>query len=86
MQSTLALYVTPMCGFCHWVISQIQELGIEVEIRDIYMDENHREALYNARGRLTVPVLRINAEDNEQWMPESRDIVAYLQGLKAAAE
>ncbi len=82
MQPRLALYITPLCGFCHYVMSAIQELGLEVEIRDITADRNDLEDLYQARQRLTVPVLRITTEESDQWMPESRDIVAYLQQLK----
>jgi hypothetical protein len=63
-------------------MSAIRELGLEVEIRNIAADRNHLEDLYHARQRLTVPVLRITTVESDQWMPESRDIVAYLQGLE----
>lgn len=85
-QPTLTLYVTPFCGFCRYVMSTIQQLGLEVEIRNIAADRNDLEALFNARGRTTVPVLRITSPDGEQWMPESRDIVQYLQTLKAGMD
>lgn len=81
-QAQLALYITPFCGFCRYVISAIQELGLEVEIRDIASDREHLEDLYRARQRLTVPVLRITTEESDQWMPESRDIVEYLRKLQ----
>ena len=58
----------------------IDALGIEVELRDIYEDMQHRDDLIEARGRATVPVLRITSSEGEnRWMPESRDIVRYLQ-------
>ena len=82
MQAKLALYVTPLCGYCHYVISTIKELGLEVEIRDVMADQKDLEDLYKARNRTTVPVLRITDNGEDQWMPESRDIVEYLQGLK----
>ena len=78
----LALYITPLCGFCHYVMSTIQELGLEVDIRDITANRNYLEELYHARQRLTVPVLRITTDESDDWMPESRDIVAYLQQLE----
>ncbi len=81
MQPKLALYVTPMCGYCHYVMSTIQDLGLEVEIRNVYADKKDLEDLYNARKRTTVPVLRITTDKEDRWMPESRDIVEYLQGL-----
>ena len=85
-QPKLALYVTPLCGFCHYVMSVIRQLGLEVEIRNIAADRNDLEDLFNARGRTTVPVLRITSQEGDKWMPESRDIVQYLQAMKAGAD
>jgi len=78
---TLALYITPLCGYCHRVMYVIDQLGLEVEIRDITTSRHDIEELYHARQRTTVPVLRIMGEDGDQWMPESRDIVSYLQQI-----
>lgn len=75
----LALYMTPICPFCRLVLRAIDRLGIEVEMRDVFADRDNRDALVAARGRATVPVLRIISEDGERWMPESRDIVRYLE-------
>ena len=83
MQPKLALYVTPYCGYCHYVIGTIKELGLDVEIRNVMADRNDLEELYQARNRTTVPVLRITENGEDQWMPESRDIVEYLQGLES---
>lgn len=80
--SKFALYVTPFCGFCHYVMAAIQQLGLEVEIRNVAADREALEDLFNARGRTTVPVLRITSLEGERWMPESRDIVEYLQTLR----
>jgi len=82
-QPLLALYVTPFCGYCRYVMSAIEQLGLEVEIRNIAADRQALEDLFNARGRTTVPVLRIISPEGEKWMPESRDIVDYLQEVKA---
>ncbi len=84
MQPKLALYITPLCGFCHYVMSAIDQLGLDVEIRDITTNRADMMALFQARQRTTVPVLRITTDEEDRWMPESRDIVQYLQGLKAA--
>lgn len=71
----LALYVYAGCGYCEDVRAALRDLGVEVEERDIRREPEHRRALLSARGRGTVPVLRI-AEDT--WIPESRDIIRYL--------
>jgi hypothetical protein len=58
----------------------IDALDVDVEPRNILIDPQHRSDLVDARGRATVPVLRITSPDGEdRWMPESRDIMAYLQ-------
>jgi len=76
----LALYYFDTCSFCRLVRREIDRLGIEVELRDIYADPRHRRDLVAARGRPTVPVLRITSgEEDDRWMPESRDIIRYLQ-------
>ena len=81
----LSLYVTPICPYCVYVQNTISKLGLDVEIRSIYSQE-HFEALVTARNRATVPVLRISypgEADKKTWLPESRDIVEYLEHLKA---
>jgi glutaredoxin len=82
----LALYRYEGCPYCMMVERAIAELGLEVEQRDIWEDPEHRRALAAARGRTTVPVLRITTADGaERWMPESRDIVHYLRTRYGAA-
>ena len=75
----LALYYIDGCPYCNLVRSAIADLGIDVELRNVFTDEQHRSDLVNERGRATVPVLRITSPGGEdRWMPESRDIVRYL--------
>ena len=84
----LALYYFDGCPFCVRVLRVIDALGLDVELRNIYDDRQHFDGLRAARGRTTVPVLRITSSDGEdRWMPESADIVRYLQATygKAAA-
>lgn len=77
---TLALYYYDGCPFCMMVQQSIDDLDVNVELRDILSDRRHRGDLVDARGRATVPVLRITTPDgNDRWMPESRDIMSYLE-------
>ena len=86
-EDRLALYHFHGCSFCSLVTATIDRLGLDVELRDIYADRANREALIAARGRSTVPVLRITAPDGEdRWMPESRDIVEYLEKAYAGPD
>jgi glutaredoxin len=78
----LALYHSRSCPFCVFVRSAIDRLGLDVELREIFEDARYRDQLVAARGRATVPVLRITSPDGEErWMPESRDIVRYLETM-----
>ncbi len=80
----LALYHYRGCSFCAMVTSAIDRLRLNVELRDIFADPRYRDQLVAARGRATVPVLRITSPDGEErWMPESRDIVHYLETTPA---
>ncbi len=76
----LALYHFDGCPYCARVRQAIARLGLDVELRDIRTSRRHWEDLVAARGRRTVPVLKIDAPDGgETWMPESADIVRYLE-------
>jgi glutaredoxin len=75
----LALYYAPSCYYCVRVLRVIEELGIDVELRDIWRSEQYRTELRDARGRMTVPVLRCTSDARDRWMPESADIVRYLR-------
>ena len=81
----LILYLRNMCMFCWRVQHTIDKLGIEVESRNIWQDAQYERELMEARGQGTVPVLRIiDDEGNSTWLPESSDIVDYLNKNYAA--
>jgi len=74
----LSLYQYESCYYCRKVRGALRDLGLEIEIRDIHRERRWLDELVEARGRRTVPVLRIEGEDGTEWMPESEDIIAYL--------
>lgn len=76
---TLALYYSPGCPYCVWVLRTLERLGVQVELRDTWRNAEHRADLVRARRRGTVPVLRRTTADEDVWMPESRDIMRYLE-------
>ncbi len=83
----LVLYQFASCPFCRRVRGAIDRLDIDVELRDILLDEEYRDELIAARDRATVPVLRITSPDgSERFMPESADIIAYLEELYGKPE
>lgn len=78
----LALYYSPTCPFCQRVMKAIARLGLDVEMRNVIEDSSRRDELIEARGRATVPVLRIQSPNGEvRWMPESLDIIHYLNHM-----
>ena len=80
VRDSLALYHFPQCPYCVQVRRAIDKLEIDVELRDVHETPEHWDDLVAARGRATVPVLRITSPDGEErWMPESNDIVQYLK-------
>ena len=75
----LSLYYFPACPYCRRVLRAMDELELALELRDIRAEPQRRAELVAARGRGTVPVLRISGEGEDEWLPESLDIVAYLK-------
>ena len=76
----LSLYQFDACPFCARVRHAADDLGIDIELRDTLACRDFAAEVVENTGRRTVPVLRIEHEDGKvEWMPESADIVRYLQ-------
>ncbi len=79
-EDKLALYHFNGCPFCAIARSVIDRFGVDVELRDIFENPEYRKELIEARGRATVPMLRITSPDGEErLLPESKYIVRYLE-------
>ena len=78
---SLALYYATWCPYCVRVLDTMEELGLEQQVimRDVADDPQDHADLRAARGRGTVPVLRIQWDGDDVWMPESEDIKAFLR-------
>ncbi|MGD8863713.1 MAG: glutaredoxin [Myxococcales bacterium] len=82
----LTLYHYDTCFYCVRVRRALKRLGMTIEERNILLDRRYRDELREATGRSRVPVLRIEHEDGRvEWMPESLDIVAYLERYSEAS-
>jgi glutathione S-transferase len=76
----LALYHSPTCWFCAKVRQKMADLSIDIELRDIGMNNGFREELVREAGKGQVPCLRIQQADGSvNWMYESSDICSYLE-------
>jgi glutaredoxin len=75
----LSLYQLYACPFCVKTRRAIHHLNVDVEIRDIGKDPEHRKILSKEGGRVKVPCLRIEEGSDVNWLYESDDIISYLQ-------
>ena len=75
----LQLYHYASCWFCAKVRRVIDELQLNIELRDILVEPENRQTLITHGGSSTVPCLRIEDNDGSvTWMYESTDICNYL--------
>jgi len=74
----LSLYQFRACPFCVKTRRAIHALGVDVKLCDINKGKKHREALEQGGGRVKVPCLRIEENDEVRWLYESSEIIVYL--------
>ena len=70
----LILYEFPSCPYCRRVLDAIDDLGVEVELRDTIQQPAHRDELRRLMGSTQVPTLLIDGKP----MRESADIIDWL--------
>jgi mycoredoxin len=79
--TTLVMYSTPWCGYCHRLKSQLDREGIDVDIVDI---EEHPEAAAIVEhvngGNQTVPTL-VYADGSSHTNPSLIQVKAKLASL-----
>ena len=75
----LALYHYDSCPFCAKTRRVIDKLGLEIELKNIKTNHQHRIDLQQGGHKTQVPCLRIEQpKGNTQWLYESDDIINYL--------
>ena len=77
-QDGMVLYHFMSCPFCYKVRTAIDQLELNIELRDIHKSSDFHKELAEGGGKTTVPCLRIEKDGKTQWMYESDDIIAYL--------
>ena len=77
--SALALYQFNGCPFCVKVRRTLRRLNVPVELRDASGNAEHRQTLLAEGGKIKVPCLRIEEDDQTRWLYESDAINAYLE-------
>jgi glutaredoxin 3 len=74
------LYYKPTCPFCQRVLQMSENLGVELELKDISEDESAADELVEKGGKRQVPFL-VDSETGES-LYESSDIIDYMREHK----
>ena len=75
---TLQLYELPGCPYCAKVKDKLDELGLNYDSIEVPSSHGERHEVEEISGQTGVPVL-VDTEHGVDGMPESDDIVAYLE-------
>lgn len=75
---TLKLYELPGCPYCATVRRKLEELDLAYESHTVPASHDERTEVEGISGQTGVPVL-VDTENGIEGMPESSDIVAYLE-------
>ncbi len=73
----LVLYIGKGCKFCDRVLDYLKQNPTEIEIKDVWGDDEAFEELKALADRTQVPCLKID----DSFMHESLDIIAKLKTL-----
>ena len=74
----LELYELEGCPYCAKVKTKLDELELEYESHMVPRSHSERTEVQEVSGQTGVPVL-VDNENGVEGMPESDDIVAYLE-------
>jgi glutaredoxin 3 len=78
MMTTLELYELDGCPYCAKVIRKLDELGLDYDSHMVPRSHDERTEVQEVSGQTGVPVL-VDTEHGVEGMPESDDIVEYLE-------
>jgi len=75
---TLELYKLPGCPYCAKVETKLDELGLDYVEHEVPSSHSERDEVQEVSGQTGVPVL-VDTDNGVEGMPESDDIVEYLE-------
>jgi len=76
--TNLELYELEGCPYCAKVTNKLNELGLDYESHKVPRSHSERTEVEEISGQTGVPVL-VDPEHDVEGMPESDDIVEYLE-------
>ena len=77
-ETDIVLYELEGCPYCAKVTNKLSELDLEYESRMVPRSHDERTEVKEVSGQTGVPVI-VDEEHGVEGMPESDDIVAYLE-------
>jgi len=75
----MSIYQFYGCPFCVKVRRAVHRLNLPIEYHDAQNDNKRRQELKEGGGKIQVPCLRIDRQNQTEWMYESSDIVNFLE-------
>lgn len=75
----LSLYQFQACPFCVKTRRAMHKLNVPIVLHDAKNNAVERERLLTEGGKIKVPCLRIQENNESRWLYESNDIIAYLE-------
>ena len=76
--ANLELYELQGCPYCAKVKRKLDELDLDYDSRMVPRSHSERDEVAEVSGQTGVPVL-VDPDNDVEGMPESDDIVAYLE-------
>jgi glutathione S-transferase len=77
-ETDIVLYTLAGCPYCAKVENKLSELDLDYESRSVPRSHGERTEVKEVSGQTGVPVL-VDEANGVEGMPESDDIVAYLE-------
>ncbi len=74
----ITLYELPGCPYCAKVVDKLDELGLDYDSIEVPRSHGERTEVKKISTQTGVPVI-IDEEHDVDGMPESDDIVAFLE-------
>ncbi|KAL0219768.1 hypothetical protein P9112_005421 [Eukaryota sp. TZLM1-RC] len=76
----ITLYQFPFCPFCAKVRTALDEQGVDYDIVNVPQSRSDelRVYLYKQSGVYTVPVLRVQDDETDNWIGDSGNIIRQL--------
>jgi len=76
----LTLYHFESCPYCLFVRDTLEEMELQIKLKDVRENPKFKSELIRGGGKQTVPCLHIKGKGvSEKWMYESQDIVSFLK-------